>query len=97
MSHAASSCAGFAPRHMTFGVTTQKFGIGEPRSSGHAAGAMGVDEDGKLPIRSMNKKESARLLTRANPIGVILALWEASPANAETLTLFKDDVPHRHE
>src|SRR5438034_3710173 len=59
MSHAAPSCAGFAPRHITFGVTTQKFGIGEPRSSAHPAGAAGIDEDGKPPIRSANKKESA--------------------------------------
>src|SRR6266480_2197433 len=59
MSHAAPSRAGFAPRHITFGVTTQKFDIGEPRSSAHPAGAAGTDEDGKPPIRSANKKESA--------------------------------------
>jgi len=60
MSHAAPSCAGFAPRHTTFGVTTQKFGIGEPRSFGHPVGAAGIDEDGK-PVRSANKKGNAGL------------------------------------
>src|SRR6267143_6245767 len=66
MSHAAPSCAGLAPRHSTFGVTTQKFGIGEPRSFGHPVGAIGIDEDGK-PARSANKKENAelRVLERA--------------------------------
>src|SRR5216684_1231413 len=64
MSHAAPSCAGFAPRHSTFGVTTQKFGMGEPRSFGHPV--EGIDEDGK-PVRSANKKENAelRVLERA--------------------------------
>src|SRR5712691_9162098 len=61
MSHAAPSCAGFAPRHSTFGVTMQKFGIGEPRSFGHPVGATGIDEDGKPPVRSANKKENAEL------------------------------------
>src|SRR5882762_1368971 len=67
MSHAAPSCAGFAPRHSTFGVTTQKFGMGEPRSFGHPVGAAGIDEDGKAPVRSANKKENAefRVLERA--------------------------------
>src|SRR5213594_1002866 len=66
MSHAAPSCAGFAPRHSTFGVTTQKFGIGELRSFGHPVGVAGIDEDGK-PVRSANKKENAelRVLERA--------------------------------
>src|SRR6266480_570494 len=59
MSHAAPSCAGFAPRHSTFGVTTQKFGMGEPRSLAHPLGAAGIDEDGKPPIRNANKKELA--------------------------------------
>src|SRR2546427_4428648 len=67
MSHAAPSCAGFAPRHSTFGVTTQKFGIGELRSFAHPVGAAGIDEDGKPPVRSANKKENAelRVLIRA--------------------------------
>src|SRR6267143_3978341 len=60
MSHAAPSCAGFAPRHSTFGVTTQKFDMGEPRSLAHPAGAAGIDEDGK-PVRSANKKGNAGL------------------------------------
>src|SRR6267143_6198840 len=65
MSHAAPSCAGFAPRHSTFGVTMQKFGIGEPRSFGHPVGAAGTDEDGK-PVRSATKKENAgKVLERA--------------------------------
>src|SRR6267378_5169325 len=66
MSHAAPSCAGFAPRHSTFGVTTQKFGMGEPTPLGHPVGAAGTDEDGK-PVRSANKKENAelRVLERA--------------------------------
>src|SRR6266568_8555165 len=67
MSHAAPSCAGFAPRHSTSGVTTQKFGIGEPRSFAHPVGAAGIDEDGKPPVSSANKRENAglRVLERA--------------------------------
>src|SRR6267378_3896964 len=66
MSHAAPSCAGFAPRHSTFGVATQKFGMGEPTPLGHPVEATGIDEDGK-PARSANKKENAelRVLERA--------------------------------
>src|SRR6266566_954684 len=71
MSHAAPSCAGFAPRHSTSGVTTQKFGMGEPRSFAHPAGAAGVDEDGKPQVRSANKKEKTGLRARANRIGAI--------------------------
>src|SRR5436853_1426193 len=67
MSHAAPSCAGFAPRHSTFGVTTQKFDMGEPRSLAHPAGAAGIDEDGKQPVSSAKKKRNtlSQLLERA--------------------------------
>src|SRR5438034_10902726 len=67
MSHAAPSCAGFAPRHSTAGVTTQKFGMGEPRSFGHAAGAAGIDEDGK-PLRSANKNAALQVSERTMSI-----------------------------
>jgi hypothetical protein len=41
--------------------------MGEPRSFGHPVGAAGIDEDGKPPVRSANKKENAelRMLERA--------------------------------
>src|SRR6266568_3576365 len=64
MSHAAPSCAGFAPRHSTSGVTTQKFGIGEPRSFAHPVGAAGIDEDGKT-VRNTNKNAALQVLERA--------------------------------
>src|SRR6267378_4289103 len=66
MSHAAPSCAGFAPRHSTFGVTTQKFSMGEPASFGHPVGAAGIDEDGKQPVSSAKKRNKGlRVLERA--------------------------------
>src|SRR5207245_4139085 len=70
------SSAGLAPRHITYGVTTQKFGIGEPRSFGHPVGAIGIDEDGKPPIRSTNNKENAGLQGCASStnLQVIVAL-----------------------
>src|SRR5204863_9765777 len=64
MSHAEPSCAGFAPRHSTFGVTTQKFGMGEPRSFVHTEGAAGIDEDGK-PARSTNRNAALQVLELA--------------------------------
>src|SRR5260221_11808276 len=64
MSQAAPSGAGFAPRHSTSGVTTQKFGMGEPRSFAHAAGAAGIDEGGK-PVSSANKNAALQVLERA--------------------------------
>ena len=78
MSHAAPSCAGFAPRHSTFGVTTQKFGMGEPRSFVHAEGAAGIDEDGK-PARSTNKQRDRGLQVLGRAMSVIRTL--APPAH----------------
>src|SRR6266571_9069973 len=63
MSHAAPSCAGFAPRHSTFCVTTQKFGMGEPRSFAHTAGAAGIDADGR-EARSTNRNAPLQVLER---------------------------------
>src|SRR5437773_49000 len=60
MSHAAPSCAGFAPRHSTSGVTTQKFGMGEPRSFAHPAGAAGTEKDGK-PLKSTNRNAAIQV------------------------------------
>src|SRR5712671_6549682 len=85
MSHAAPSCAGFAPRHSTSGVTTQKFGIGDARSLEHPTGTFGIDEDGKPQVRSANKKEKAGLRARPDPIGAIsieLRRGDQPPAEA---------------
>src|SRR5437588_1800649 len=95
MSHAAPSCAGFAPRQSTFGCTTQKFAMGEPRSFGHAAGAAGIDEAG-IPVRSTNKNATLEVFERTMAVDGLYPNYGSISFSRPSLLLnFKEVVAPR--
>src|SRR5665647_1215187 len=65
MSHAAPSLSGLAPRQSTFGVTTQKCLIAEPRLFEHAPATLCFDADAQLHIENTNRSVKVRLHLRA--------------------------------
>src|SRR5512139_605654 len=66
MSHAAPSLSGLAPRQSTFGVTTQKFGIAEPRLFEHGPATLCVDTDAQQPHNeTTTRRVKVRLHLRA--------------------------------
>src|SRR3989339_1638361 len=65
MSHAAPSLSGLASRQSTFGVTTQKCLIAEPRLFGHAPATLCFDAYAQLHIENTNRSVKARLHLQA--------------------------------